>query len=547
MNNEILNEKLNQLVSTLKKENMTKEYVVQTIKSIFPKDNFRYENINNSTDSYVENKEIIRLSPNNETKIVISYPEGDRLGNRLSDPNTDIWVEYLNNDRLEKIFLLENNHIEERWLNIINDKIQDLIKENELNKGYVLTYVKESLNKYPPLLPNDLLERTDDKILLDNDVKSLILDGMKQIASFDAGEAYDQYMNGNNGGMDVEDWQMEASEQFKHTHLPDNVAKLYKQSIEDTYLQYEGVYDRLKDEVESLRTEMIDQTYLYNNKERILSFFSKRNEIYKNNEDYIKQCRDKNPEFDEIDSPVKEFIKTIILPKENIEEEIMEHEFQKNKYNTNNLILTTFSSELNNEELSIKPQDLEDKIRETKELELSYHDKYEELSTNKFKPWQFIQRRRNETELYDTIDKINHTKNLSFYLNTKLENENLTSSIKDLENTIALGNKYNKDIEELYSEFDKTSIKKIITAVSADKDLAENLALNPQNYQKTLQDHMYDLNLLNERLNNTKHQLDRADELFSTIESDSLSFEKIESKVLNELEDQQSDEFGLDM
>lgn len=538
MNNEILNEKLNQLLSSLTIENIPTKDIIQTVKTIFPKNDFTYENINNSTDFYVENKDIIRLSPNNETKIVISYPEGDRLGNRLSDPNTDIWVEYLNNDRLEKISLLENNHIEERWLNIINDKIQDLIKENELNKSYVLNYIKESLNKYPPVLPNELLERTDDKILLDNEVKTAVINGMKDIAEYDAGEKYDQFQYGHNGGEDVEDWEMQECEQFRQIHLPDNVEKLYKQDIEDTYLQYEGVYDRLKDEVESLRTEMIDQTYLYNNKERILSFFSKRNEIYKNNEDYIKQCRDKNPEFDEIDSPVKEFIKTIILPKENIEEEIIEHEFQKNKYNTNNLILTTFSSELNDEELSIKPQDLEDKIRESKELELSYHDKYEELSTNKFKPWQFIRRRRNETELYDTIDKINHTKNLSFYLDTKLENENLTSSIKDLENTIALGKKYNKDIEGLYSEFDKTSIKKIITAVSADKDLAENLALNPQNYQKILDDHMYDLNLLNERFENTKNQLDRADEIFSTIEFDSLSLKENESESLQRIEDQ---------
>ncbi len=546
MNNEILNEKLNQLLSSLTIENIPTKDIIQTVKTIFPKNDFTYENINNSTDFYVENKDIIRLSPNNETKIVISYPEGDRLGNRLSDPNTDIWVEYLNNDRLEKISLLENNHIEERWLNIINDKIQDLIKENELNKSYVLNYIKESLNKYPPVLPNELLERTDDKILLDNEVKTAVINGMKDIAEYDAGEKYDQSLYGSAGGMDVEDWEMQECEQFRQIHLPDNVEKLYKQDIEDTYLQYEGVYDRLKDEVESLRTEMIDQTYLYNNKERILSFFSKRNEIYKNNEDYIKQCRDKNPEFDEIDSPVKEFIKTIILPKENIEEEIMEHEFQKNKYNTNNLILTTFSSELNDEELSIKPQDLEDKIRESKELELSYRDKYEELSTNKFKPWQFIRRRRNETELYDTIDKINHTKNLSFYLDTKLENENLTSSIKDLENTIALGKKYNKDIEGLYSEFDKTSLKKIITAVSADKDLAENLALNPQNYQKILDDHMYDLNLLNERFENTKNQLDRADEIFSTKEAD-LLLSKENSNELSYDENEEQEDEGLEL
>lgn len=546
MNNEILNEKLNQLVSTLKKENMTKEDVVQTIKSIFPKDNFRYENINNSTDFYVENKDIIRLSPNNETKIVISYPEGDRFGDRLSDPNTDIWIEYLNKDHLEKLFLLKNNHTEERWLDTINDKIQDLIKENELNKSYVLNYIKESLNKYPPVLPNELLERTDDKILLDNEVKTAVINGMKDIAEYDAGEKYDQSLYGSAGGMDVEDWEMQECEQFRHIHLPDNVEKLYKQDIEDMYLQYEGVYDRLKDELESLRTEMIDQTYLYNNKELILSFFSKRNEVYKNNKEYIKQCRDKSPEFDEIDSPVKEFIKTIILPKENIEEEIMRFEFQKNKYNTNKLILTTFSSELNDDELYIKPQELEDKIKETKELDLSYHDKYDELSTNNFKPWQFIQRRRNEIELFDTIGKINHIKNLLIYLDTKLENQNLESSMNDLEITIDLGNKYNNDIEKLYSEFDEASIKKIITAISADKDLSENLALNPQNYQKILDDHMYDLNLLNERFENTKNQLDRADEIFSTKEAD-LLLSKENSNELSYDENEEQEDEGLEL
>lgn len=546
MNNEILNEKLNQLVSTLKKENMTKEDVVQTIKSIFPKNDFTYENINNSTDFYVENKDIIRLSPNNETKIVISYPEGDRFGDRLSDPNTDIWIEYLNKDKLEKLPLFENNHVEKTWIENIAQAKEDITQDKPLTKEYILAQIKSHSDNFPPELPLSLLERASDELLLDKDIKKAVINGMKDIAKYDAGEKYDQFQYGHNGGEDVEDWEMQECEQFRHIHLPDNVEKLYKQDIEDTYLQYEGVYDRLKDELESLKTEMIDQTYLYNNKELILSFFSKRNEVYKNNKEYIKQCRDKSPEFDEIDSLVKEFIKTIILPKENIEEEIMRFEFQKNKYNTNKLILTTFSSELNDDELYIKPQELEDKIKETKELDLSYHDKYDELSTNNFKPWQFIQRRRNEIELFDTIGKINHIKNLLIYLDTKLENQNLESSMNDLEVTIDLGNKYNNDIEKLYSEFDETSIKKIITAISADKDLSENLALNPQNYQKILDDHMYDLNLLNERFENTKNQLDRADEIFSTKEAD-LLLSKENSNELSYDENEEQEDEGLEL
>lgn len=46
---------------------------------------------------------------------------------------------------------------------------------------------------------------------------------MKEIAEYDAGEAYDQYMYGSNGGMDVENWEMQTCEQFRLTHLPENV------------------------------------------------------------------------------------------------------------------------------------------------------------------------------------------------------------------------------------------------------------------------------------------------------------------------------------
>ena len=49
---------------------------------------------------------------------------------------------------------------------------------------------------------------------------------------------------------------------------------------------------------------------------------------------------------------------------------------------------------------------------------------------------------------------------------------------------------------------------------------------------------MYDLNLLNERFENTKNQLDRADEIFSTIEFDSLSLKENESESLQRIEDQ---------
>ena len=130
------------------------------------------------------------------------------------------------------------NKVDEQGLNIINEKMEDLLKENKPTKKYVLSYIKEYLDKYPPKLPNDLLERTDDTILLDKDVKTAVINAMKEIAEYDAGEAYDQYMYGSNGGMDVENWEMQTCEQFRLTHLPENVERLYKNEIKDTYLLY---------------------------------------------------------------------------------------------------------------------------------------------------------------------------------------------------------------------------------------------------------------------------------------------------------------------
>ena len=40
--------------------------------------------------------------------------------------------------------------------------------------------IKEYLDKFPPKLPNDLLERTDDTILLDEDVRTAVINAMKE-------------------------------------------------------------------------------------------------------------------------------------------------------------------------------------------------------------------------------------------------------------------------------------------------------------------------------------------------------------------------------
>lgn len=83
--NEPLNEKLQQLLSAFTSDNITESDVaVKRIKDLFPDSDFKYGARNSSTDFYIENKEMIHLSDNNESRIVISYPEGARFGDRLS-------------------------------------------------------------------------------------------------------------------------------------------------------------------------------------------------------------------------------------------------------------------------------------------------------------------------------------------------------------------------------------------------------------------------------------------------------------------------------
>ena len=518
--NEPLNEKLQQLLSVFTSDNITESDVaVKRIKDLFPDSDFKYGSRNSSTDFYIENKEMIHLSDNNESRIVISYPEGDRFGNRLSDPNTDIWIEYLNKDKLEKLPLFENNHVEKTWIENIDQAKEDITQDKLLTKEYILAQIEAHSDNFPPELPLSLLERTSDELLLDKDIKKAVIDSMKGIADYDAGAAADQYNYGQYGGMDVDPWDMEPCNQFKTTHLPENVEKLYKQDIEDAYLQYEGVVDNLKKEKDSLGKEIKGQTFFHNNKDLILSYFEERNKVYNENKDFITGVIYNSPEFIENPHTLDTFDKFTFLQKMNLAKFTSQLDSEKIRYKLAKQTLDTYPSELNKKYSNINFHDLEFEVQSTKISEKKYLEKYHELTYQKFKPWQFIQRRRNEAELNDTIDKIEHTKNLSFYLDTKLENEKLQDSIRDLELITGHGEKYNKDIEELYSKFDDNIVDKIKYTISLDDELSNKAAGVPfnflENYQSIFADYEMDLNLLKERFIETNRQIARAEKILN--------------------------------
>lgn len=525
--NELLSKKISELVSALKGSNINENVVLARIKELFPSEEFKHEFIENSTDFYIEDKEMIRLSSNNETKIVISYPEGERLGNSLADSDTGIWIEYLDNDHVEKIPLFEYKQVDEQGLNMINEKMEDMLKENKPTKKYVLSYIKEYLDKYPPKLPNDLLERTDDTILLDEDVKTAVINAMKEIAEYDAGEAYDQYMYGSNGGMDVENWEMQTCEQFRLTHLPENVERLYKNEIRDTYLLYPEAEKNLRELFAEYSVELDNADMLKNNKELIVSYFNDMYKITKSQEifiskynDYFQNSHVQNEEinyklldFDRED--FREYLKgyCILRPVnlEDIDIEIAHHKFLlfKNK-NAMKLLENTISPKdlayKNNDEIYNAIDELDDQISANK-------IKLKDLINQKPHFFQFTKKHELENEKLDVMNEITQKKGIRTYLNLLLENEDAELNINDLKSMKELGKIYNEKVSQLDMTYDAIDKNNIVQTLSFFEELPFKLMKNPSNIQSILDSKLNEMKEVHQRYHKIHRDIERCEEL----------------------------------
>lgn len=557
--NGLLSKKINELVTTLKGSNINENVALARIKELFPSEEFKHEFIENSTDFYIEDKETIRLSSNNETKIVISYPEGDRLGNSLANSDTDIWIEYLDNDRIEKIPLFEYKQVDEQGLNMINEKMEDLLKENKPTKKYVLSYIKEYLDKYPPKLPNDLLERTDDTILLDEDVRTAVINAMKEIAEYDAGEAYDQYMYGSNGGMDVENWEMQTCEQFRLTHLPKNVERLYKNEIKDTYLLYPEAEKNLRELFAEYSVELDNADMLKNNKELIASYFNDMYKITKSQEIFISKYNDyfqnshvqnekidyKRLNFDRED--FREYLKSYCILKpvnlEDIDTDIAHYKFLLN-HNKDVIKLS---------ENNISPKDLAYKSNDEINNTLNELDKQINVSKTKLKDllnqethfFQFIKKYKLENEKLDVMNDIAHKKNIRTYLNSLLENEDAKLKINSLKSLKELGEIYNEQVSQLDIVYDEIDKNNIIQTLSFFEELPFKLMKTPSSIQSILDNKLDEIKEINKRYHEIHRDIERCEEI-----KKQAMYEVLE-KVINEDEnnqyEEQEDEYELEI
>ena len=287
---EQLTNKVNDIINYIRNNNnLTSKEIENKIVETFPKEEYQRENIYQSTDFYIEDKTSIYLSKINDTKIIIDYPSGDRFGGSLSNPFTDIYLEFPINEESNRFYLFKDNKINDNDLNQILNHLEDIGKELPLSKNYVLSQINNCEESYPATTPYYMLERCSDEVLKDDEVKKAVIELMKNEASEIASEFYDQYMYGRYGGEDVDENSMRNSQQFINIKLPDNVSNLYKDDIKKTYYLYPDVQKELLNELKYLNSERIKNEYIIESMDLLRSYFEDRIKLSEINETLLAQ------------------------------------------------------------------------------------------------------------------------------------------------------------------------------------------------------------------------------------------------------------------
>ena len=217
-------------------KNMTVENTIKYLESIFPKDKYKWEQVRKNSDLYVDHRDIIHITDNNFTQLIIRYPGGDRFGSSFSDPNYDVYFsnpfkEPDNNSNSDLYLFRESKYNED---NHIKEHLEDILKEHQITAEDVVFVLKDSWDS----LPIKILNHLENEILEDKLVIHNIVECVKRISARETSEAYDQYMYGHNGGEDVADWQLSQASQFKMLweYLPSHVKTVCHTELKNAWL-----------------------------------------------------------------------------------------------------------------------------------------------------------------------------------------------------------------------------------------------------------------------------------------------------------------------
>ena len=506
---EQLTNKVNDIINYIRNNNnLTSKEIENKIVETFPKEEYQRENIYQSTDFYIEDKTSIYLSKINDTKIIIDYPSGDRFGGSLSDPFTDIYLEFPINEESNRFYLFKDNKINDNDLNQILNHLEDIGKELPLSKNYVLSQINNCEESYPATTPYYMLERCSDEVLKDDEVKKAVIELMKTEASEIASEFYDQYMYGRYGGEDVDENSMRNSQQFINIKLPDNVSNLYKDDIKKTYYLYPDVQKELLNELKYLNSERIKNEYIIESMDLLRSYFEDRIKLSEINETLLAQYDSlKHYSLEQEDNFNK-----LSLQKLNMKRLEDANNFYKGLKNNDEIITDYFFRTLTDEKQLNqvgKAVDIYNDIidKSTKLIDIAKKYKFYKLN------YDYVR-----TEKAIDKDKKQLNNILSEFAKNKIEE--LEPMKKQIE-------KYNKGIDSLkekYIESDKEEF--FFNVFDNANEFYKQLLTNPSNYNELINDEIQkctqNLNAFCEDLDHTKRELDNIDR----IKSQELSLQK---------------------
>ena len=280
MTNKLIKTKIENLIQDTKNLNIID--VVSYIKSIFPENEFSWENISKRNDFYYEHQEIVHLT--NHTDLIINYPGGDRFGDTFSEPYTDIYFQNLklinNNDKLEsKLYLFINDNYNSD--NRIIDYLNELLSNDNLSTEEIIMYLNKDIN-----ITYHFLDQLSDEQLQIGKAKEAIGKYVESNARESYFNAYDQYQYGQYGGEDVADWELSESLQFQKIweNLPDKIKQNCNDELERIWLQIPDTENTLNEEIQELQKRINILYQIKTNQDCIIQDIHNRYVLIKNYE-----------------------------------------------------------------------------------------------------------------------------------------------------------------------------------------------------------------------------------------------------------------------
>lgn len=228
------------------------------VKEIFPEKLYDWDTVQEANDFYMEHKDIIYLSNKNLTKLVISYPGGDRFGSSISNPGTDVYFSTPMSCTGNFLYL----YIESKY-NVENEiakNIEGLVSDIKSNTSEIINALNQ-MSDVEHYVSNNFLKRLDTRALNNVEVKKAIADNVNCTANFKSIMAYEQYEYGRYGGLDIGEWELSSVEQFKllWNNLPERIEKACHKELEEKWLSYPEVKDTLLKD----KKEFIEQIELF--------------------------------------------------------------------------------------------------------------------------------------------------------------------------------------------------------------------------------------------------------------------------------------------